>query len=226
MTDIEQKVKGCQKLLAIQAELPAVLEARTKGHHGKYLSLPDLLTAVRPVLNKHQVVLTQTGEIGDGEHVLVTKLLDTETAGVIERSEWPLSEGKGKTADQDIGKSMTYARRYALLGLLGICADDEDPDDKAKPRVKSKPAPAVPTQQATAIPQNELASKSDIDAFIAEASKHAETHGKEQVGAILAEHRVIKSTLPNWRLSDVQAARKALAALTQTKTEPKNVGTA
>ena len=112
-----------QKLLAIQSELPAVLAAKTKGHHGPYLSLPDLLTAIRPVLTKHGVVLTQTGEVGDGMHVLVTTLTDAEHAMVIKSSEWPLSDHSGKTADQDKGKSMTYARRYALMGLLGICGD-------------------------------------------------------------------------------------------------------
>ena len=203
---------------------PAVLQAKTKGHHGPYLSLPDLLTAVRPVLTKHGVVLTQTGDVEDGStHVLTTKLVDAESGLTILRSEWPLSDHSGKTADQDKGKSMTYARRYALMGLLGICGDDdEDADDKGKgkPRVKSQPAPAVQ--------QSELASKADIDQFIEQAQQAAEEHGKERVGAILAEHRVIKSTLPHWRLSDVQAARKKLAALNQppTKTEPKNVGPA
>ena len=201
-----------QKLLAIQAELPAVLQAKTKGHHGPYLSLPDLLTAIRPVLTKHGVVLTQTGEVGDGMHVLVTSLTDAEHAMVIKSSEWPLSDHSGKTADQDKGKSMTYARRYALMGLLGICGDDEeDADDKGKGKPRVKAQPAV-TQQA--IPQSELASKADIDQFIEQAQQAAEEHGKERVGAILVEHRVIKSTLPNWRLSDVQAARKKLAALT------------
>ena len=212
MTEVTQKAAAMQKLLSIQAELPAVLAAKTKGHHGPYLSLPDLLTAVRPVLTQHGVVLTQTGDVDDGStHVLTTKLIDAESGLTIMLSEWPLSDSSGKTADQDKGKSMTYARRYALMGLLGICGDDEeDADDKGKgkPRVKSKPAPAV--QAAQPAP---LANKQEIDKFIVEASAYAEQYGKEIVGKILAKHQVIKNTLPNWTAESLKEARLSLEAL-------------
>lgn len=206
----KQSASGWQKLLAVQRDLPAVLKARTQGHNGLYLSLPDLLTAVRPVLTQHGIVLSQEGEVYDGQIALVTRLTNAETGESIVESGWLLKDApQGKmNANQALGSSSTYARRYSLMAVLGIIGDDDDPDGQgAPPRGSAKAAKPPPRTSATS-----FASAQEIEDFTNLCECKLDVFGKEAVRAICRKH-TIGSDRGAWKSAHVAAATKELNAL-------------
>lgn len=133
-------------LVAAQAELTNAPK-ETKGQVGSavrfYTDLPTLTDHVRPTLAKHGLGYVQfpcntmAGHVG-----LVTRLL--HEAGEWIEDEYSMPAGQGA---QGAGSALTYARRYALMAVLGIAADDDDgaaaSQGQAKPR-KPAPGPRLP----------------------------------------------------------------------------------
>jgi hypothetical protein len=119
---ILQRSSVFRKLLAFQKNAPAIHKnctASINGRQYKYADLPSVLDAVRPVLSQCGLVLTQSI---DGLS-LKTAIIDAETGESID-SAFPL-EFHGLTWHA-IGSAVSYARRYAILSLCGLCADDDD----------------------------------------------------------------------------------------------------
>jgi hypothetical protein len=87
-----------------------------------YAPLEDILAAVMEALSAHGLVLVSGIDQGaDGGVVLHTRLMHAS-------GQWLEScVHVGRHAKmQEMGSSLTYARRYAITGLLGISADDDD----------------------------------------------------------------------------------------------------
>jgi ERF superfamily len=87
-----------------------------------YAPLEDILAAVADALSAHGLVLVSGIEqAGDGSVVLSTRLMHASGQWL----ESIVHVGRhGKM--QEMGSSLTYARRYAITGLLGISAADDD----------------------------------------------------------------------------------------------------
>lgn len=124
-------IKMQEKLLKIQKEVPAIKKDSQNPHFkNKYFDINTLLEVVLPILNKHEVVLTQGLTHIEGKIALATKLSckEGEVAYVV-----PLPE----CADaQKYGSAITYFRRYAIVSLLALEAEDDD-GNTAKPPVKA-----------------------------------------------------------------------------------------
>lgn len=101
----------------------------------KYASLKATLKATLPALNKHGIALmTRTrlsGESIVAETVLVYKGLVFATA------EWFI--GKMTTPPQQLGSSLTYARRYTTQSITGVAGEEDDDGNAAQGK---KPAEA------------------------------------------------------------------------------------
>ena len=146
-----------KKLLAIQMEIGAIKKDATNPFYkSKYFDINSLLEQVKPILNKHGVVLLQGLTNIDGKLALETKLIsgnnDTQvqTSGTYEgeniligdtiRYVCPLPE----MADpQKAGSAITYFRRYALQSLLALEAEDDDGNYASNPTIKEKAREAV-----------------------------------------------------------------------------------
>jgi hypothetical protein len=112
-----------------------------------YADLAAVLGEVRPVLAAHGLVVTQSASSGDDEVIVHTTLLHKSGQFV---TAWPFRLAAGKTAQQ-AGSAVTYARRYALLAVLGLGAEDDDgagaapaeakPRKSEPPRTKRRPPP-------------------------------------------------------------------------------------
>ena len=128
-------------LAAAQAAMPAIVKDRVAkigpGREYRYADLATILATVRPVLGAHGLALTQRTQIRGEAIVLLTEL--RHASGEVLDSEYPVAAIGIK--HQDMGGALTYARRYALCGLVGIAADEDD--DGA-----SAPAPVVPSEPA------------------------------------------------------------------------------
>jgi|LakMenEpi03Aug12_release.lakeMendotaPanAssembly.Ray.scaffolds.fasta_scaffold876641_1 hypothetical protein len=126
-------------LAAAQAAMPPVVKDRVAkigpGREYRYADLATILATVRPVLGAHGLALTQRTQIRGEAIILLTEL--RHSSGEVLDSEYPVAAIGIK--HQDMGGALTYARRYALCGLVGIAADEDD--DGA-----SAPAPVVPSE--------------------------------------------------------------------------------
>jgi hypothetical protein len=141
-------------LLELQAD-PPVLVKDKKGQVGnqktKYADLVQVNEQVLSRLNKLGVIYTCTPTLDDeGKFVLAYELEHVESK-TAKTGRYPL-----KLADNpmQMGSAITYARRYVLLAITGIAAEDEDDDGHgaaghrtAQRQQRQQPAP---TGQATA----------------------------------------------------------------------------
>lgn len=213
----EQQAAGWQKMLAIQGALEAVVPARTKGHRDMmYVSLPDLLSIVRPVLTQHRVVLVQEGGFEEGRSVLTTRLVDADTGTTLSFSVWSLPESASKhmSADQAAGSSITYFRRYAILSQLGICGSDElDPDARTQQAASGAASGASAPRRIKPAPKAAPPTKEQIDAFSGYCRDLIERGvlDKEQVNAACRLNGIGKDAT-QWTVAQIDQARAALAS--------------
>jgi hypothetical protein len=112
-----------QKLLDIQMEIGAIKKDATNPFFkSKYFDINSLLEQIKPVLNKHEVVILQALTNIDGKLALSTKLLDAFDGQSMETI-CPLPE---VVDPQKAGSAITYFRRYAIQSLLALEAEDDD----------------------------------------------------------------------------------------------------
>lgn len=128
-----------EALLAFQSEGIALQKNAINPHFkNKYISLDELMGQVLPVLNRLGLVLLQQPCSVGGEPSLSTSVTLAATGESIEAT-MPLILGKNDPQGQ--GAAITYARRYALMSILGLVADEDTDAQGVKPReVVRKPA--------------------------------------------------------------------------------------
>jgi hypothetical protein len=121
-------------LAKAQAEFPAIPKTKTAKVRMKsggeysfdYADLPGIIEAIRPILAANSLAISQAVDTIDGKPMLESRVL--HASGQWLGSLWAL--GIGGTP-QERGSELTYARRYALCGLLGIAADEDDDGNAA-----------------------------------------------------------------------------------------------
>ena len=137
-------------LQQIQSELKAPKGQKNNFGNYSYRSAEDILTAVKPLLQKHEVSLIISDDIVGVEgrvyvQATATLWLDDKDCEPLAQSTGFAREAltkKGMDDAQITGSASSYARKYALNGLL--CIDDtKDPDatnthGKGEPSYKKK----------------------------------------------------------------------------------------
>jgi len=122
-------------LLEAQKEAPALQRNAVNPHFGnRYVSLEELMAAILPVLHKHDLLLVQlpTTSLG-GEPGLRTRIEYVPTGEWVEDT-MPLMLAKRDPQGQ--GSALTYARRYALMAILGLVADKDDDGNEGAGKAK------------------------------------------------------------------------------------------
>ena len=119
-------------LIAIQNEIKAPKGQVNKFGNYNYRSCEDILMAVKPLLAKHNASILITDEIKEVagipyvEATVVFKSADNEALSV--RAQAGINPNrKGMDIAQSFGSSSSYARKYALAGLL-LLDDNKDSD--------------------------------------------------------------------------------------------------
>ena len=119
-------------LIAIQNEIKAPKGQVNKFGNYNYRSCEDILMAVKPLLEKHNASILITDEIKEVagipyvEATVVFKSADNEALSV--RAQACINPNrKGMDIAQSFGSSSSYARKYALAGLL-LLDDNKDSD--------------------------------------------------------------------------------------------------
>ena len=117
-----------EKLAAVQKELKAPKGQYNSFGKYKYRSCEDILEAVKPIAAKHKMFVTVGDELvheGDRFYIKATaKAVDAENGETYSETAYAREEEtkKGMDASQITGTASSYARKYALNGLL--CIDD------------------------------------------------------------------------------------------------------
>ena len=134
-----------EKLMNIQKELKAPKGQYNSFGKYKYRSCEDILESVKPLLEKYKVTIILSDkleQIGERYYIRAKAILiDTETNNSIENTAYAREEEtkKGMDGSQITGTSSSYARKYALNGLLLIDdTKDADTDEFAKENNKGK----------------------------------------------------------------------------------------
>jgi hypothetical protein len=141
-----------EALAALQGQLPRVakehtakVDTKTGGSYKyAYADLTDCTEALKPIMPPLGLSFNSKPTMRKGQFVLRYKL--RHVSGESDRGSYPLPD-PGRVGPQDLGKAITYARRYALCAVTGLApgGDDDDAqgqqDSKAAPRV-ARPAAA------------------------------------------------------------------------------------
>ena len=93
-----------------------------------YITLDGILETVRPILSKHGLCVLQEAT-GDGEYIFVKTKLAHVSGEILETD--ILRMKPQKNDPQSMGSCITYAKRYQLAALLGICESVDDDGNKA-----------------------------------------------------------------------------------------------
>ncbi len=123
-----------EKIARIQDKI-GKLTKDTKGFNYKYFDINQLLEKLQPLLKEQRLVITQP--IIDG--YVVTKITqpayfdDLEEKDIPEQSIESSIKLPENVKPQDLGSAITYYRRYSLVSLLALEAEDDD-GSKASPK--------------------------------------------------------------------------------------------
>ncbi len=121
-----------QKLFALQQEIGAISkDAKNPFFKSSYFDINSLLKNLKPLLGKYKLVLHQP--IIKGEVHSIIKCVDTNEITDPSSLELPdISD------PQKLGSCITYFRRYTLVSLLGLQADDDDGNLASNKKVEVK----------------------------------------------------------------------------------------
>lgn len=146
-------------LCAVQGELkPAIKQADNPFFKSKYVDLPGVWEAIRPLLAKNGLSVVQTFTASADGPTIVTTLMHKS-------GQWVSSElflKPAKSDPQGVGSAITYGRRYALAAMVGVVADEDDDGNAASQwgqacAALKVSAPFVPCSPENAAKLNEYA---------------------------------------------------------------------
>lgn len=112
-----------EKMFAIQNEVGKLVKTQDNPFFkSKYFDVNQVISTLKPLLEKNKVLVIQPLAESNGKNVLKTMVLDTES---IESFEYHCMLPEGLDA-QKSGSAITYFRRYALQSLFLLEAQDDD----------------------------------------------------------------------------------------------------
>lgn len=136
-----------KELIKIQSELKAPKNQFNSFGKYKYRSCEDILEAVKPLLLKYECTLTihdEVKEVGGLVFIEATASIQKDLEGRTVTAQAGIDPNrKGMDIAQSFGSSSSYARKYALSGLLLIEDSHLDPDasNDHSPKAPVKVAP-------------------------------------------------------------------------------------
>lgn len=150
-------------LSVMQSQLkPAPKDSENPFFKSHYADLASVWEAVKKPLTDNGLSVVQTVDCDNSAYVLVTTLF--HSSGQWVSSRYPLNPVKPDP--QSFGACVTYARRYALSAICGVCSIEDDDGNKASaPETHSRPAITPPQKKAAPddIPLGNMPSDKVVD---------------------------------------------------------------
>lgn len=125
MFEMSENIKD---LAAALSKAQARIEKAAKGsdnreYGAKYADLSAIWAACRAALTRNGLSVVQfPGEMIDNRMSMTTMLMHSSGQWIRQ----PLSIALSKVDAQGYGSATTYARRYALAAVVGVCPEDDD----------------------------------------------------------------------------------------------------
>ena len=176
-----------KELLQIQSELKAPKGQFNAYGKYKYRSCEDILEAVKPILKKNNCALLLSDSliyVGERYYIKATATLVNAEGKSVSTEAYAREEEtkKGMDASQITGASSSYARKYALNGLL--CIDDNKDSDTTNTGDNAPAAPAKASKEDNA----------EVEKAIAEINA---AKSKEELINAIAKYKGNKSVINN-----------------------------
>lgn len=176
-----------KELLQIQSELKAPKGQFNAYGKYKYRSCEDILEAVKPILKKNNCTLLLSDSliyVGERYYIKATATLVNAEGKTVSTEAYAREEEtkKGMDASQITGASSSYARKYALNGLL--CIDDNKDSDTTNTGDNTPAAPAKASKEDNA----------EVEKAIAEINA---AKSKEELINAIAKYKGNKSVINN-----------------------------
>lgn len=178
--------KLTEKLIIVQSTLKAPKNQRNNFGNYNYRSCEDILEAVKPILAGQGLILTITDDmvmLGNRFYVKATATI-SDGENSISNSAFAREEEtkKGLDSSQITGSTSSYARKYALNGLL--CIDDTKDADATNTHGKEE-KPATRTKSSPDTSANDEIVKKKVAECKKSIAAHAQyTEGDNDYGAI------------------------------------------
>ena len=138
----ESVVELSKALVSVQEELQNP-KRTTEAHRYKYAKLEEVINVTKIPLTSNGLSIIQAPSAKNCEVYVTTRIQHTSGEYMESTLTMYLPE-KSQNMSQEVGKCITYARRYSLAGMLNI----EQEDDDAKSATQSKPK-ALPVKKST-----------------------------------------------------------------------------
>lgn len=170
-----------------------------RANYGKYATLPACLETARSTLAQHNLGVVQITLIDPDR--LVTRIVHS-SGEYLEDGGVPLL-CENNNNPQKMGSAITYARRYGLCSLLGICGEEDDDGQRATPQKElpqkrvAKPVPDKPAEKT-------ISPDDDIDLLDPEGIKEIYCSFFDNIGA------ATKDTIEDMGIDDARAAKRDL----------------
>lgn len=112
-------------LLKSQMEMGSIKkDEKNPFFKSTYATLNAVRDAVVPVLNKNGLVLSQPTVLIEGRQFVETRVTHADSGEFINGITEVLTKNAGDA--QQAGSGISYSRRYGLMSLLCLAADDDD----------------------------------------------------------------------------------------------------
>ncbi len=104
---------------------PAIKSVENTFYKSSFADLPAVMEACRGPLSENGLAIIQLTQY-EGDQIWLETIL-AHSSGQFIGSKYPVRPVKSDP--QGLGSALTYARRYALMAMVGIVADDGSDDD-------------------------------------------------------------------------------------------------
>lgn len=137
---------------AQKAFKPAIKDANNPFFKSKYVDLSGAIDAIRDALADNGLSVVQSVDSGD-KLTLQTTLM--HSSGEWIASVYPITAAKQDP--QGIGSAVTYARRYSLMALVGLAAEDDDGEaaEGRQHKIKQTSSGETRTRKTSLSPEQE-----------------------------------------------------------------------
>jgi hypothetical protein len=157
-----------------QSELNGLKPDSTNPHFKfDYISLDGILETVRPLLAKHGLAIMQD-TCSNGDVIMVKTFLVHTSGEFVETSMLTMIPTRARDP-QSMGSCITYAKRYQLSALIGVCESVDDDGNQASQKSQQQAKKDEARPQPTADVQSlrnqaiKLASEMGMDTSAFEA---------------------------------------------------------
>lgn len=134
-------------LLDVQATVGSLKkDEKNPFFKSNYVTLNAVREAVLPALTKNRLVLLQPTVVVEGKQYVRTTIVHADSKEVISSDTEVIT--KNATDAQQVGSGISYARRYGLMSILALAAEDDD-GNTASGKASNSSTAASSTSAAT-----------------------------------------------------------------------------